>query len=104
MRLIVLLVLLYVTPDLANPLVPGAFTFDPASSMDMSRSDEHPSDEPAAAHPPEVAGHPVRPDLGTRVLARLPASASFPRVVARAPRIAAAPAQSSGPQSPDADH
>jgi len=71
MRLMVLLVLLVVAPDLANPLVPGAFTFDPTGSIDISRSDEHAWDEPAAAHESEALTPPVAPTLRPRP--RLPA-------------------------------
>jgi hypothetical protein len=106
MLVVALLVLLFVSADMINPLTPGAFAFEPDDSLDMSRSGERHWNERGAARETDAARHPVEPALAAPRVAHTTAldSPLPPPREGRVVRTAVAATADASGRAPDPDH
>ena len=97
-----LLLILYVSLDFANPMMPGAVSFDPDDSVEAVRPDRSRADGDAAPEAPGPAPERPEPGLLVRLAARPAPGIVPPRRAPVLPRFR--PARSPDPAPGSDDH
>ncbi|HBH01064.1 MAG TPA: hypothetical protein DDZ42_03920 [Candidatus Rokubacteria bacterium] len=101
-RLAILFVLLYVAFDFANPLMPGAVSFDPDDSVEAVRASQAGAGDAAVVAVPPRAPERLQAPAGARPLARVASAVRPPRE--RLGHLWRAPARLAAPPQPSEDH
>jgi hypothetical protein len=96
------LLILYVSLDFANPMMPGAVSFDPDDSVEAIRPDRSRVDGDAAPAPPGPAAERLEPSRLVRLAARPAPGIVPPRRAPVLPRLR--PARSPDPAPGSDDH